>query len=462
MDREPTSDDDPPHPYDDEGGAMNVLETHADSRWDHLNLLEQTRTYPYRIPSARWTIHVGREYAAIMKRTEGFGVLKLVTGDLAALRPHWDSMQEWTAALLGPPGSPYEDGIFTMRLTLADNHPWSPPTVTFVERIYHPNVHHRSGACWADLLVRGGQTGRASGWQPSYTLEGIMTQLAMLLREPTFNRGCWRDIDGVDALMVTQVQLGIDDPATWAAEARRWTSVHARPAPCAHHAAHLIIVGANLARSYGGEGGDALLHVWSTSIVGHALREDFLRMSVEEARDDARQLVTKRVSPALKMPLNPNTRDDMLRLDVLRVTQQDRARQRRVSRAEPNERWYPRSGVDLLAYLDSPSAPLLEEECLTCRLPVCLARYELDGRPPWYECRYCSERHDSWPVNTSVKTDMVPLCRGERLVMLYRARRALVVGGGISSHGGAALNPTAFRVFLALPRDVDPTDDTAA
>ena len=52
-------------------------------------------------------------------------------------------------------------------------------------------------------------------------------------------------------------------------------------------------------------------------------------MSVEEARDDARLLVKKRVSPTFKMPRNPTTRDEVMRLDVVRVIQQDQARQRR-------------------------------------------------------------------------------------------------------------------------------------
>ena len=86
------------------------------------------------------------------------------------------------------------------------------------------------------------------------------------------------------------------DLATWAAEARRWTRVHARPAPCAHHAEDLVVVGANLARSYG-ESGYALLHLWSTSIVGHALREDFLRIALPTTGSAASTSDVARLTP---------------------------------------------------------------------------------------------------------------------------------------------------------------------
>lgn len=47
---------------------------------------------------------------------------------------------EWTATMSGPPETPYEEGVFSMRLTFPAEYPFKPPEVRFTTPIYHPNI----------------------------------------------------------------------------------------------------------------------------------------------------------------------------------------------------------------------------------------------------------------------------------------------------------------------------------
>ena len=397
---------------------------------------------------SQWRRHIAREYAAILRRSDGTGVIPLVTSDLAALRPHWDNLQEWTVAILGPAGTPYSDGILAARLTLAHDHPFEPPSVTFVGRVYHPNIHHRSGACWADLFVRGGQADNKTGWQPMYTLEGIVTQLAALLTEPTFNIGCWHDPKGVDALMVSQVQLGLYDRETWEKEAAKWTREYARPAHCADDAGDLIVIGANLAGSLGKEG-HALLEVWCALIIGPVLRHNSMATAVQEDREDARDMVRASTAtwPNPRLRGLPSqgyvceaTIEERVRLEAHRMHRQEELRLGRLRLARL--RWHPCDGLWLKPHRIEETAPA----CATCRLTVYLAFWEYTGdgvHKEEIECVFCEERalSDEWrPVVRTVKRGTgAPLCLGERIRLIWRE--------------GPLLNITSTRCFEVLPHN---------
>jgi len=44
------------------------------------------------------------------------------------------------ASIDGPAGTPYENGIFRMKLVLGKDFPQSPPRGFFLTKIFHPNV----------------------------------------------------------------------------------------------------------------------------------------------------------------------------------------------------------------------------------------------------------------------------------------------------------------------------------
>ena len=58
-----------------------------------------------------------------------------------------ETLMEIHADMVGPVGTPYEEGIFRMRLVLSRHYPHSPPRAFFMNKIYHPNVSSCGDIC---------------------------------------------------------------------------------------------------------------------------------------------------------------------------------------------------------------------------------------------------------------------------------------------------------------------------
>ncbi|KAJ1970469.1 Ubiquitin-conjugating enzyme E2 2, partial [Dimargaris verticillata] len=53
--------------------------------------------------------------------------------------PQADNIMIWDAVIFGPEDTPFEDGIFRLKLTFDETYPNKPPNVRFVTRMFHPN-----------------------------------------------------------------------------------------------------------------------------------------------------------------------------------------------------------------------------------------------------------------------------------------------------------------------------------
>jgi ubiquitin-conjugating enzyme E2 A len=51
-----------------------------------------------------------------------------------------DNMYVWTATVMGPEDTPWEGGIYSLRITFSDRYPDKPPRVRFTTKMFHPNV----------------------------------------------------------------------------------------------------------------------------------------------------------------------------------------------------------------------------------------------------------------------------------------------------------------------------------
>ncbi|KAF9434496.1 hypothetical protein BGZ76_007917 [Entomortierella beljakovae] len=111
-----------------------------------------------------------KEYLAIQKNS--------------ATRPHLellepiqeDNLLHWKAILLGTADSAYEGGRFKLDIVIPSSYPIQPPTIHFVTRICHPNVHFKTGEICLDILK--------SEWTPSWTLESVCVAISSLLTNP--------------------------------------------------------------------------------------------------------------------------------------------------------------------------------------------------------------------------------------------------------------------------------------
>ncbi|XP_010513140.1 PREDICTED: ubiquitin-conjugating enzyme E2-16 kDa-like [Camelina sativa] len=72
-----------------------------------------------------------------------------------------DDIFRWEATLIGPVNTPYEGGVFKLRLSFPPDYARSPPKVVLITRICHPNVSDRGGIylkvlrtdCWIPLPI---------------------------------------------------------------------------------------------------------------------------------------------------------------------------------------------------------------------------------------------------------------------------------------------------------------------
>ena len=82
------------------------------------------------------------------------------------------------AVIRGPAGTPYDGGIFYLKIDLPDDYPLAPPKIWFLTRILHPNVD-RSGAICLDILQE--------EWNTMLLLEKVLLSIVSLLDSPNWD-----------------------------------------------------------------------------------------------------------------------------------------------------------------------------------------------------------------------------------------------------------------------------------
>ncbi|KAK9933231.1 hypothetical protein M0R45_020434 [Rubus argutus] len=83
---------------------------------------------------------------------------------------------KWQGIIMGPPGSPYEDGVFFLSIDLPNDYPATPPIIKFLTKVYHPNIDE-DGNIYIDILEE-------DQWNPVQTIESLLLSICSLLDDP--------------------------------------------------------------------------------------------------------------------------------------------------------------------------------------------------------------------------------------------------------------------------------------
>jgi ubiquitin-conjugating enzyme E2 S len=147
-------------------------------------------------------------------------VVKAITAELHDLqqRPcegiriivNEDDIADVQAEIEGPTGTPYEGGVFRMRLCIGSDFPNTAPKGHFITKIWHPNVS-KAGEICVNVLKR--------DWKPDLGLRHVLLVIRCLLIEP-FPESALNEEAGMALL---------ENYEEYSRYAKLWTSLHAAP-----------------------------------------------------------------------------------------------------------------------------------------------------------------------------------------------------------------------------------------
>lgn len=86
-----------------------------------------------------------------------------------------DNFRHFLVKIQGPPGTPYEKGIFDAEILLPSDYPMSPPKCLMTTVIYHPNFDQLGRIC-LDILK--------DKWTPALQLKSVLLSIQSLMASP--------------------------------------------------------------------------------------------------------------------------------------------------------------------------------------------------------------------------------------------------------------------------------------
>ncbi|KAL5975947.1 hypothetical protein ACLOJK_020276 [Asimina triloba] len=109
-----------------------------------------------------------KEYKEVQREKAVDSDIQLVCDD--------SNIFKWTALIKGPSETPYEGGVFQLAFAIPEQYPLLPPQVRFQTKIFHPNVHFKTGEICLDILK--------NAWSPAWTLQSVCRAIIALMAHP--------------------------------------------------------------------------------------------------------------------------------------------------------------------------------------------------------------------------------------------------------------------------------------
>ena len=77
--------------------------------------------------------------------------------------------------MFGPADSPFENGIYRLNMQFNDQYPFQPPKVTFITKIYHPNIGVDRRFCIGMLYDH---------WCIALSIEAVLVSIQSIFTSP--------------------------------------------------------------------------------------------------------------------------------------------------------------------------------------------------------------------------------------------------------------------------------------
>ncbi|KAJ5076159.1 ubiquitin-conjugating enzyme e2 h [Anaeramoeba ignava] len=92
-------------------------------------------------------------------------VLALMKTNFEVKLENENDLSVFTVKFHGPADTPYEGGVWDVRVQLPDQYPFKSPSIGFLNRIYHPNIEFSSGAVCLDVINQ--------AWSPMFEIKHV-------------------------------------------------------------------------------------------------------------------------------------------------------------------------------------------------------------------------------------------------------------------------------------------------
>ncbi|CAI2382092.1 unnamed protein product [Moneuplotes crassus] len=119
-----------------------------------------------------------------------------------------DDMYNWQGYIAGPAETPYEGGVFLLKIEFGNDYPFKPPKVAFTTKIYHPNINSNGSIC-VDILKE--------QWSPALTISKVLLSISTLLDDP----------NPKDPLEPKIAEEYLNDREAYNEKAKEWTRTYA-------------------------------------------------------------------------------------------------------------------------------------------------------------------------------------------------------------------------------------------